>query len=96
MSNISSNFSTRMLVLHYKATAEQYANHKIWREALSKAVTNLFGAPFCDYNPSCYFSVPAVCDFIEIDAAISREFSKYPVLKGMRFRLQLRDKMIVI
>lgn len=96
MTAIPNKFATRKLVLVYKTCQIQNETLGAWKIVAKLNLEILFGAVYDQHNSSYLIFVSASCSFDEINAAVWQKFANNPILKGLRYRLQLQDDMVVV
>ena len=93
---MTKRFATRQFVLTYRLSEDETSTSTVFYGALHDALRELFGTGYKLTQRVCYFQAPIDCCFYELDTAIIHEFRKYAELKGIRVRLDLRDRLMQV
>ena len=84
-------FATRQFVLTYKQNKNHASNQTAFYGSLRHVLKSIFGTSYRITKRFCYIHAPIDCCFYALNAALTQEFRKQPELKGMQFRLDLRE-----
>jgi hypothetical protein len=90
---VSNNFSTRCLKMSYKFCASNSEKTELCTNALNAVLTKLFFTGYRISKASCLIYVPVDCNYFKIFIALRDEFKDQPMLKGMKFRIDLWERM---
>lgn len=90
---MNNNFSTRCLKMSYKFCANNKDSIENSNNALNVVLSQLFGTGYRMTKSSCLIYVPITCNYFIIVNTLRNEFGKQLPLKGMSFRVDLRERM---
>lgn len=90
---MTGRFATREYVLTYKQSKVQGESEIEFYDAFRNVLRHIFGKSFKLTGRVCYIQVPVDCCFYYLSSFLLGEFRKHPGLKGMRFRLDLRENL---